>query len=500
MDFSVMSIISTSSGKSCLESGVPDTLSSGLSVRQISRFKIGKRLLCMSWNLHHDRESTPFDCYWNLSNLNLKDKVLIATVWDIAEVFFELHNPTDLCRQIRIKHFVPSFLLSPDTLNRFCNFARLYGWERETVMNLSNSSIHEFLVYFMFDSSFDSALQNEVNVVKTHDWQRKRETNPLHSIYDPTAFRRLIEKDVALLPCLVQDFLHLLVIKFTVYYVCKKKCSNMFSDLDPSEQIDVFTCYSEGSRRNRLTIPKKFKYVKTRLYEEWSKVFEDKNVAQQVYINAKKKNTDIIFLHRVTEATFLEVRSRLQEMFTIVPDAFPVGQKDTTVICTFNKTVNCGNRERIKWIDHNSFAIPCRTDDISYYVAGVSMRNSRDSSVIKTRVVDQLVRAIGKRTPAIIGGDLDVDLTAIDNPAAKAFMTNYNGINYKQESILASMANWRRTPLNCKLEKTNEPRKSLKEGIFASFPLVGDAVSDVRGWGENNPSDHPPVYQEIMLF
>ena len=69
MDFSVKSILQ-------------DSTSYTSSLCQIVKFRIGNQLMCMSWNLWHDNQSTPFDYYWNIWSLKLSDwdRALIDTL------------------------------------------------------------------------------------------------------------------------------------------------------------------------------------------------------------------------------------------------------------------------------------------------------------------------------------------------------------------------------------------------------------------------------------
>jgi len=454
--------------------------------------------MCMSWNLWHDYQSTPFDYYWNIWSLELydEDRALIDTIWDVARVFFDLDNPTDLCRTTEINNVVPSLLLTPDILEKFCNSANVSDDERQKVMDLSSSSIHNFLSEWSGESHADSVFQNEANVAVTHSKRRTRESSPLRPMYEIAAFKRLIEEDVLLLPALLIDALHVFVIRFSTYLLGRQQ-TKVFSEYDTCVQISKFNGFCDETSPDNLYIPKIFTRMRTRLYKKWKKVFEDKHVVRQLWKKAKKREADIILLQRVKKGTFQELAMQLSEVYTIVPTMFPEGQEETTVICLLKSTVHV--RNKVRRIDNHHFAVLCGTSDIFYYVGIVSLPKNEDSFPPRSKVVSKLIKSIGKTTPAIIGGDFGEDLAANDNPLSRAMLKRYNGINHNQEVPLSTVVNLNRSLLNFKIERTSLETKSVTNGIFSSFPLVGDAFSDLVSWGPNNPSDHAPIFQEIML-
>jgi len=500
MDFSVKSILITPSenvsfGFSDIQS--MSTTSYTSSLCQIVKFRIGNRLMCMSWNLWHDYESTPFDYYWNIWSLQLfdEDRALIDTLWDVARVFFELDNPTDLCRTTELNMVVPSLLLSPNVLEKFCNSANLSLDERKKIMKLSHSSLFNFLSEWSGDA-VERVFHHEANLSRAHFRRRIRDSSPFQPTYEIASFQQLIEEDVLLLPALLLDALHVFVIRFSTYLLGRQQ-TKVFSEYESHVQIEKFGGFRTETIPDNLYIPKLFTRMRARLYKKWKRVFEDRNIIRQIWNKARKRAADIILLQRVKEGTFQELVKQLSDVYTIVPSIFPEGKNEATIICLLKSTVT--HRNKIRRIDEHNFAVLCRTSDIFYYIGVVNLDDSEDSSLLRRKIVARLMKYIGTTKPAIIGGDFGEDLAVTGNPLARTMLRSYNGINHNQEVPLASVVNLNRSLLNFKIERTSVQIKSVTNGIFSSFPLVGDAFSDLVSWGPNNPSDHAPIFQEIML-
>merc|ERR1719285_1661505 len=106
------------------------------SLAQVLKFNIGNELLCMTWNLHHAAEVTPFDFYCDFRSIGLKehDTVMIEIIWDVARVVLFTELPTKLCKQTLLSSCVPSYLLSPDACRKFCSAAEISDDEEVFVM------------------------------------------------------------------------------------------------------------------------------------------------------------------------------------------------------------------------------------------------------------------------------------------------------------------------------------------------------------------------------
>lgn len=78
-------------------------------------------------------------------------------------------------------------------------------------------------------------------------------------------------------------------------------------------------------------------------------------------------------------------------------------------------------------------------------------------------------------------------------------LKRYNGIDHTQEEPLVFSVNRTRTNLQFQVTKSDKQDKGVDDGIFSSFPLVGEAFTNFIQTGTDNPSDHGPVFQRIML-
>jgi len=244
---------------------------------------------------------------------------------------------------------------------------------------------------------------------------------------------------------------------------------------------------------NMLDMPRKFKEMKGRLYKQWNSLFEDKNIIQQIW--SKALAADIILLQGVKKGTFNQLSKQFSGVYSLIPNRFPAGEEDTTVICLLKSTVQLQGNKKVIQIDQHNFAVLCKSYNILYYVAAVCL-DELQSMHMKTKVMTKLLRSIGTTRPLIFGGDFGIDLMATDTTLAGTILKNYNGINYKQRSpFLVSRT---RSYVNFQMKNRGEPCVKVTNGIFSSFPLVDDAFTDFNCWGENI-SDHAPIFQEIQL-
>jgi len=459
------------------------------SLRQIVKFKIGGRLLCMSWNMQHDFKSTPFDFYWNPWGVNwLRDdeRILIAKTWDVAQVLLKPEEPSELSRTIKIKAIIPSFLLAPQTVEKFYNSNESSVGE---ATKLSRTSIHDFLL----SVSDRNGVFREV--FNTHSKHRQRITSPLQPVYHPAGFQQLLEEDISLLPILLLDSLHVFIIRFTSFLI-REELEEEFFYCSSDKQIELLSSYNAGATsENNLRLPREFVAMKMRLFKNWNSRFEAKNIVQQ--IQAKAIAVDIIFLQRVKEDVYNELAKQLSGVYSIIPNKFPAGEKDVTVTCLLNSTVHLQGRKKQTQMDQHNFAVLCKSYDIQYYVGAVCLTNNY-SSCVKRKRLTKLLRSIGTTRPLILGGDFGFDLSANDNADARTTLKNYNGINYDQKSPFKSLISRTSTHLNFQARMGGKPFVGVPDGIFSSFPLVDDAFTDLNCWGENI-SDRAPIFQEIQL-
>merc|ERR1719285_1110231 len=97
------------------------------SLQQVIKFRIGGELLCMTWNIHHESDDTPFGYYCDFRKLNIgeRDCMYIEIIWDVARAFFETHPPVEMAVKATLRRIVPSYLLTANVLRNFCRVAKL---------------------------------------------------------------------------------------------------------------------------------------------------------------------------------------------------------------------------------------------------------------------------------------------------------------------------------------------------------------------------------------
>jgi len=356
-------------------------------------------------------------------------------------------------------------------------------------MNLSSASISDFLRFVSGKCSIDDPFY-KVDLVSTHNRRRGRSSSPLQLVYNPIASQLLLEEDVLLLPALLLDSLHVVIIRFVIFLTISE-LSKAFSDCEPSEQIALFSKFNKGDIIGNMSIPTKFKEMKMRLYKLWNKTFEDKNVVQQIWSRAHA--ADIILLQRVNKQIYKELTRQFSRVYNIVPNVFPTDQSETTVICLLKSTVDLQETKKIRRIDNRHFAVSCKSWDIFYWVGAVCLDKS-ESSQVKKKVLAKLMPSIDN-TPVIFGGDFGEDLSVSQNAVHRAVLNKFNGINYIDKASKMSVRRRTRTYLNFTLGKSYNP---ITEGIFSSLPLVQNSFCDFNEW-ENNPCDEAPIFQDIML-
>merc|ERR1719410_677751 len=141
-----------------------------------------------------------------------------------------------------------------------------------------------------------------------------------------------------------------------------------------------------------------------------------------------------------------------------------------------------------------------KSSGIVFWIGCVALSPGDSSSMsqIRQKEATTLLKKIGKYS-AIIGGLFNEDLTALENPVAQIMLRKHNGIDHTQEEPLVFSVNRTRTNLQFEIRRSDKQDKGVQDGIFASFPLVGEAFTDFQHSGLENPSDHGPVFQRIMV-
>jgi len=301
-----------------------------------------------------------------------------------------------------------------------------------------------------------------------------------------------------ILPVLILDFLHVLVIRFSGFLI-DNKLQLAFSEFEPEDQIERLAAYCEQQVDIELSLPEKFLHSKKKLYRKWNLIFHERNKILQLAKKAEQTKTDIILLQQVTQAAYSELVDQMSRSFFILPTKFPEKQNEITAICLRKTTVKPEENSKLKYVNEKNFIALCRSSNILYYIGVVNLTPGENRGALRKKQAVNIRRILGKDTPAIVGGNFNEDLTAMDNPVAKIMLNGYNGIDHTQEESLVFSVNRTRTHLQFELAKSEQQDKGVEDGIFSSFPLVGEAFTNFIQTGMDNPSDHGPVFQRIML-
>jgi len=484
---------------SSFDSNRRPTLTYAPTLAQMVKFNIGNELLCMSWNMHHRCAGvTPFDFYCDLRNFDLAefDTIMIEIAWDLSRVLFVSELSVPWCNQILLRKCVPSILLAPGARSKFSNATQLSNEETEWY---TNTTLHDFLKAHTYNK-YGSVFGNTLSFITQHNQSIERKSSPWIENYDCNAFEQLLETNPTLLPLLILDSLHVLVVKFSVFLI-QNKLRMAFSELTSDIQIEYFKIFLEQSRIDDLSLPKFFVEVKNRLWTTWKTAFQDSNKIEQLKIKASQSQTDIILLQQVTSEVFAELNSKFSPEWLIIPEEFPLEEKLTTVICLRKGKINLADdwSSTIRRTDSQNFAVLCRSGEILFYVGVVNLSEGQEHAKMRKQKMLQFQKILGKNTQVILGGEFNEDLTSHENPVAKTMLRMYNGIDHTQEEPLAFSMHRTRTNLQFEVSKADTLEKDMGYGIFSTFPLVGDAFTDYLHPGLQNPSDHGPVFQRIQL-
>jgi len=469
------------------------------SLAQTIKFCIGNELLCMTWNLHHAPEETPFDFYCDFRTVGLKehDTVMIEIIWDVARVVLYTGLPTKLCKETLLSACVPSLLLSPEICSKFCSAAGISNKESELVMGYHSTKLNDFLLAHSYKND-GNELSKRFNFLNLRKKSVTRATAPLLLAYNADGYESLLKQDPTLLPLLILDSLHVLVIKLSVFLI-ENQLQMAFSEYEPNVQIERLTAFLKEKDINDLSLPKHFDGLRKRLYKKWSLAFQDANKINQLVIKATSTKADIILLQQLTASAFDELTNKLSEGWVIFPKQFPAKEKDTTAICVRRTMLTVQQEPKIRRIDAKNFAILCKSSDILFYVGVVHLPEGEANSKLRRTKALKFQKILGKSTPVILGGEFNEDITAHDNTVAGIMHRYYNGIDHTQEQPLGFSINRTRTNLQCDVLKADKLEQGVDDGIFSSFPLVGDAFTDFLHSGLENPCDHGPIFQRVSV-
>jgi len=462
------------------------------SLAQVVQFKLGNELICMSWNMSHKSQNTPFDyyCDYRTMGVNDVDSAVADILWDVSRVFFMLNDPWELPRKTFLNQVVPSHLLSENVLKAYCTSSKIEHPKWMETKNFANNSVHEFMTTI--------SCLDKVSLEKMHLRSFLRATNPLRQNYDPQAYIQMIAQKPTLLPLLILDSLHLMIIKFT-FYLLGSNIKRAFSEYEDENQIETFNRFLNNIAVNNLTVPKLFEDSKVRLYEKWNSVFQESNKMRQILQKVERANADIVFLQKVSEYVFTELKSALASQYSIFPTEYPSEVMETTMICLLNDTVQSVEPRKEKRVDSLNFALLCTSSKIKYYVGVVCLPGGEDRGQARRRPAIKLTKMLGGNTAAIIGGEFNEDLTTFDNPVTKYMLKTYNGIDHTQKAPLAWTINPTRSYLQFNMALADRQEESVSNGIFSSFPLVGEAFTDFTYSGLENPSSNGAIFQKINL-
>jgi hypothetical protein len=468
------------------------------SLNQVVNYKVGNELICMSWNLNDEPDSSPFKFVSDFRNLDVSEDefVTMQLLWDVAKVFRGTNNPTEFNRTITIESIVPADLLSQKALISFCDAVKMSDKERETVMQFPKMTLYVFMLAVTYDTDTTGILHNASSILKTNKRCPRRASNPLQPHYNCNAYKQLLHQDPTLLPVLILDLLHTLIIRFSSFLLYNNQ-QKAFSEYEISEQREWLSLYSSQNSPNDLSLPREFTNVRNTLCEKWKTVFGDANKVGQLQLKMDRSNADIVLLQNITSGVFMELRSELMERYYVFPAEFPTEVERTSVICLKKATVLVEKADAT-FINHNNFSVLCRSSDILYYVAVVSLTPGHACGEIRKQEATSFKRMLGKGKPVIIGGYFDEDLTALSNPVARIMLKSYNGLYQNQE--LACTIKPTKTNLQFEVTDSDKIEKGVDNGIFSSFPFTGNASTDFLYPGRGNPCDYGPIFQRLVCM
>lgn len=469
-------------------------------LEQSVEFRVGEELMCMSWNLSRESGGTPFDFYCDFRNLEMKeqDAVSVEIIWDVARVFMSRDVSTQLSQKTKLKSVVPAYLLSDETLS---NFAKTAQVSKDLVMKFPELTLSEFLSQASNDEESEVG-QGKISFIKTDRKFKDRATNPLRHNYSQSAGKDLVQKDPAILPVVLLDSLHTLIIRFSAYLLYHR-LDKAYSEYESEEQIEKLESYIAMCSETRkdwtddLVLPDHFTEMRKVLWEKWNLAFEDDNIVLQIERKVKISNTDIVLLQEVTKEQLRKLRGKLSKSHVVFPEKFPSNLTHSTAICLNKGTVK-PDSAKIRSIDDHNFAVLCHGSNINFYVGVVSLTPGQQCDDVRLKEAVKFRRMLGK-DPAILGGTFNEDLTAFDNPVAQIMLKHYNGIDHSQEFPLACTTNPTRTNLQFNVARSDQRENGVDNGIYTSFPLVGDASTDFLYPGKTNPADRGPVFQRVRL-
>jgi len=465
-------------------------------LEQVVDFKIGEELICMSWNLNHEQGGTPFDCYCDFRNLLLKERyaVVIEIIWDVARVFLSTGTPTELSKTTKLNTVVPSYLLSKETLDKFSDALQIDGSDKKLVMKFPELSINEFLLALSYDEDTGRVLNDRGSFRKTHAKFSDRASSPLRQYYSPSASKSLMQKDPAILPVLILDALHALTIRFSAYLLYND-IQKAFSEYESDEQIKRLEAYNRKTSPNDLALPKYFVEARKILYEKWNSVFKDDNLLTQIARKVETSNVDIVLLQGINKRLYNLLKQTMDGIYLVYPEDFPSKLTHSTVICLKNVTVTA-DKKHIRRIDELNFAVPCQSTDINFFVGVLNFSPGQGCGGLRKKEALRYRRMIGK-DHAILGGNFNEDLSAIENPVSQIMQNRFNGIDHTQAMPLACTTNPTRTNLQFNVAQSDQRNVGVYNGIYSTFPLVGNAWTDFLYPGKSNPADRGPVFQRV---
>jgi len=470
------------------------------------KFRMGKELLIMTWNIHHDSDCTPFDFYCDFRNLSLKerDAVSIEILWDVARVFFYPDAPSGVCSETLLKDLVPKFLLDEKQLKQYVEKAGMDEDEKKEVMNYPDTTLHTFLMAHALQDDTKMKRNQNCSFIKTHLKNDKRKSSPLRPAYSAGAVKDLLVSDPTMLPVLILDSLHTLVIQFS-HFLIDNQLRKAFSEFEPQEQIERVKEFLEKRDSENLVLPQPFKSTRERLYGRWKAVFQSSNKIKQVASKVSVSGADIVLLQRVSQEAYQEVKKEAAfgnpNEWAVVPDKFPANVKETTCMCLRKATIEPDVSKK-KVVETQNFYVPCKSEEGINFLCGVaSLTPGAGCGAIRTKEAQRLARFVSKKNKnsVVLGGLFNEDLTALENQVSMTLLRKFNGIDHTQEEPLAFSVNRTRTNLQFEIRKADKQDKGVQDGIFATFPLVGEAYTDFQHSGLENPSDHGPVFQRVLV-
>merc|ERR1719433_2487949 len=463
-------------------------------------FKVGGEIMTMTWNLQDCDLISPFEFYMDLRDIiGEQNYLLVRVLLDVARVYLSLNAPLPASETITLNQIIPAELLLPKHAETFiktsnidrsqaaCSFVRNYG----------SRTVRDFLIAHALVAESKNPLQGRLSLphLKT---RMNTNSNPTLSSYKPKAYQTVLKDDPLMLPILIFDAIQLFVVNLS-FWLTDNGMNVAFSEYGPEEQSTKANAFLQQWNLEAQNVDPKFVAIRNNLWKKWRNIFTSENKVTQVYNKVNSSKSDIVFFQGINKALFSQLKSNLKREFQLIPEKFPPENDSGENICVIacRKTAIKCKDLKIKKRGDRMIAVRCTpaSSAIGFWACCMHLDGQRGFEDVKA-----FVRQFGHKQKLIIAGDFNKDL-ATSNDLSDYLLKSMNGIDHNQEAPLAYSVNKTRTNLQYQLQKGDLQDAGVKDGVFSTFPLLGQAFTDYNpqgGASRANPSDHCPVFQNYL--